>query len=104
MELGVESSNENTASFVAIADMHSMSSFAFQNENGSADLQNQWKSLTSILHNHSNTDIVVAPGDQTSFGKVLNKFIQEMNGIEDENDAVYNATMTSYAKTNELYT
>ena len=45
----------------------------------------------------------MAPGDLTSFGKVLNKFIQEMNGIEDENDAVYNTTMTSYAKTNELY-
>lgn len=65
------SSNENAASFVVIADMHSMSSFAFQNENGSPDLQNQWKSLTSILRNiksnYSNTDIVMAPGDLTSF-------------------------------------
>lgn len=93
---------------MVIADMHSMSSFAFQNENDSSDLQNQWKSLTSILKNiqsnYSNTDIIMAPpGDITSFGKMQNKFIKDMTGIENENNAIYNATMTSYAKANKLY-
>lgn len=101
------SNNENTASFVVIADMHSVSSFAFQHENDSSDLQNQWKSLTFILNNiksnYTNTDIIMAPGDLTSLGKLPNKFIQDMTGIENENDAIYNATMTSYAKANELY-
>ncbi|GFH53361.1 hypothetical protein CTEN210_09837 [Chaetoceros tenuissimus] len=99
--------SEKSTSFVVIADMHSMSSFAFQTENESAELQNQWRSLTSILNNiksnYSNTDVVMAPGDLSSFGQIPNKFIQDMTGIENENDAVYNATMTSYAKANELY-
>ena len=77
--------NENTASFVVMADVHSMSNFLL------IDPENLWNSLTPILSNiksnYSNTDIVMAPGDLTSFGRLQNKRIQEITGIEDENDA-----------------
>ena len=100
--------NDGT-SFLVIADMHSMSEFAFEDQwpSDSDYLQQTWNDLTSIVENikqnYADTEIVLAPGDITSFGKMSNDKIQNMTGIEDENDAVYHATMTAFGKTNELY-
>lgn len=97
---------DNGISFLVIADMHHMSSFAFE-DNFFSDLQHLWNNLTDILENvkenYAHTEIVLAPGDISSFGQISNDKIKNMTGIEDENDAVYDATMRTFVKTNELY-
>ena len=103
------SSNENAVSFVVIADMHSMSKFAFQGDNPTINSERQFFRLTKIMENIRNNyvndteAILLAPGDLVSFGQTSNEKIQEKSGIEDENDAVYFASTESYEKANELY-
>lgn len=103
------SSNENAVSFVVIADMHSMSKFAFQGDNPTTNQQHQFFRLTKIIENIRNNyvndteAILLAPGDLVSFGGTSNEKIQEKSGIEDENEAVYFASTESYEKANELY-
>ena len=97
----------NNASFLVIADMHSMSAFAFEDQFPSSKLQLKWNNLTDILENikenYADTEIVLAPGDISSFGQISNDKIKNKTGIKDENDAVYNATMRTFGKTNEMY-
>ena len=103
------SSNGNDVSFVVIADMHSMSKFAFQGDNPTTNLQHRWWKLTNIMENIRNNYVndtealLLAPGDLVSFGQLSNEEIKKKSGIEDENDAVYFASTESYEKTNELY-
>eukprot|EP00984_Skeletonema_dohrnii_P037142 scaffold38898_cov155-Skeletonema_dohrnii-CCMP3373.AAC.2 len=49
------------------------------------------------------TDLVIAPGDVTAFGNISNGEFMSQTGLSDENEAVYDASTTSYTKTNELY-
>jgi thymidylate kinase len=108
-EKELTSSSENGVSFVVIADMHSMSKFAFQGDNPSIANQRQWEKLTDIMENIRNNYIndtealLLAPGDLVSFGQTSNEDIQKKSGIEDENEAVYFASAESYKKANELY-
>ena len=97
----------NNVSFLVIADMHSMSSFAFADKYRSSKLQLKWDNLTDILENikenYADTEIVLAPGDISSFGGISNDKIKKKTRIKDENDAVYDATMRAFGRTNELY-
>ena len=99
---------ENNVSFLVIADMHSMSQFAFEDKYRlSPKLQLKWNNLTDILENikenYADTEIVLAPGDISSFGGISNDKIKKKTRIKDENDAVYDATMRAFGRTNELY-
>ena len=49
------------------------------------------------------TDLVIAPGDVAAFGNISNGEFMSQTGLSDENEAVYDASTTSYTKTNELY-
>eukprot|EP00573_Skeletonema_grethae_P008867 CAMPEP_0201711174 /NCGR_PEP_ID=MMETSP0578-20130828/59006_1 /ASSEMBLY_ACC=CAM_ASM_000663 /TAXON_ID=267565 /ORGANISM="Skeletonema grethea, Strain CCMP 1804" /LENGTH=816 /DNA_ID=CAMNT_0048200223 /DNA_START=396 /DNA_END=2843 /DNA_ORIENTATION=+ len=66
-------------------------------------------SLTTILQNirdnySGETDIVVSPGDVVSFGPMRGfETYMDLTGKSDENEAVYDAAMTSYTMTNEVY-
>jgi hypothetical protein len=95
-------SGDNDLSFLVIADMHTMSEFVYN----SSDIH-LFNTLTAILQNiqdnYIETDIVLAPGDVVSFGGTTNEKLISLTGIPDENEAVYNAAVTSYTKTIELY-
>lgn len=105
----VASSNENGVSFVVIADMHSMSKFAFQGDDPTTNSEHLFFRLTKIMKNIRNNyvndteAILLAPGDLVSFGQLSNEDIQKKSGIEDENDAVYFASTESSKKANELF-
>ena len=98
------SGGENDLSFLVIADMHTMSNFLRNPSN--IQLKN---SLTTILQNIRDnhvgeTDIVVSPGDVVSFGSLRGfEKLMDLTGISDENEAVYDAAMTCYNMTNEVY-
>jgi len=96
-------SGDNHVSFLVIADMHTMSGFVWNPSN--IQLKN---TLTTILQNIRDkyvgeTDIVLAPGDVVSFGGQSNAKLMSLTGKSDENEAVYDAAVTSYTKTNEVY-
>lgn len=101
-------SDENSASFLVIADLHTMSTFAFQDQNLSPASQYSWNNLTSIMDNirynyvKDSDALVLAPGDLVSFGQLSNDKIKRKSGFEDENDAVYSASIKSYAQTRKL--
>ena len=105
--LAASPNGDDGTSFLVIADMHSMSAFAFQDKYSSSKLQQKWNNLTDILENikdnYADTEIVLAPGDISSFGQISNDKIRKKSRIEDENDAVYNVTMRTFGETNELY-
>jgi len=98
------SGGENDLSFLVIADMHTMSNFLWDPSN--IQLKN---SLTTILQNIRDnhvgeTDIVVSPGDVVSFGGLRGfEKLMDLTGKTDENEAVYDAAMTCYSMTNEVY-
>ena len=104
------SARGDNVSFLVIADLHSMSNFAFEKYANNPSRIKNFNSLKAILENirdnymKNETDIVVAPGDVVSFGsmKTYEKFTSG-TGLLDENEAVYAAAIESYRKTNELY-
>lgn len=94
---------ENDLSFVVIADMHSMSNFLWNRSNTVLKT-----TLTTILQNIrenyvGETNIVLAPGDVVSFGGKTNEELLNLTGKPDINEAVSDAAITSYSKTNEVY-
>ena len=94
---------DNDLSFLVIADMHTMSSFVWKPFN--IQLKD---TLTTILQNIRDnyvgeTDIVLSPGDVVSFGPISNEKLASLTGKSDKNEAVYDAALTSYTKTNEVY-
>jgi len=98
----------DSVSFLVIADLHSMSHFAFEKDAISPDNIQRFNSLKAILKNirdnyMKETDIVVAPGDVVSFGGWKNEKYTSGTGLSDENGAVYAAAISSYRKTKELY-
>lgn len=94
---------ENDLSFVVIADMHTMSNFLWNRSNTVLKT-----TLTTILQNIrenyvGETNIVLAPGDVVSFGGTTNEKLLNLTGKPDINEAVSDAAITSYSKTNEVY-
>ena len=105
----IASATSDNVSFLVIADLHSMSNFAFEKYADSPLNIKKFNSLKAVLQNirdnyMNDTDIVVAPGDVVSFGgmRTYEKFTSG-TGLLDENEAVYAAAIESYRKTNELY-
>ena len=85
-----------------------MHKFAFEDKDSASNLQlwsNLKSSLQAIRDSYMNeTDLVVAPGDVVSFGKLRSyDMFTSGTGLSDQNEAVYAAAMSSYSKTNELY-
>lgn len=94
---------ENDLSFVVIADMHTMSNFLWNRSD--IVLKTTLKTiLQNIRENYvGETNIVLAPGDVVSFGGTTNEKLLNLTGKPDINEAVSDAAITSYSKTNEVH-
>lgn len=98
-DMNLTKSQNGQFTFLVMADLHSFTKVILPD----VDLDVWKNTTTSILENIKNSfapdgEIVLVPGDYASFGRLSNKYIAEVMGTSNENEAVYEASLAT-AKT-----
>ena len=103
--LAVASANEDSFSFVVMADIHAFTSLSFSPfDNSSSTWVHGKRILKNIKENYGRGEFVVMPGDGASYGGMSNeKIAAKLGGDFSSYDAVYQSGVKCHTSTKALF-